>query len=350
MTLAPVHLGISHTPASMPGLSRRCFSRRLAIGVIALGTTLFTSAHAQDPAADTGTQILKWQDGKKACFMLAFDDGAPSQLKYVVPELQKRKITGTFYLVTGNSLYAGLKPKWDEAVKSPYIVAANHTFTHKGVNDATELDQELVKNNEVLYKLHPDRKTPRLLAYGRPGGVPWKVTKEEVEAALTKHHLADRPPFHGPPIHHKSAAETLGAVDTAIAKGEMGHLDFHGVGTDWLVTPLDWFMPLLDKLEAERDKLWITDGASWHKYVTERKAAEIKVIETKPDGIRLTLTSPLDPALYDLPLTLSTKVPADWKGATVTQGAAKSEVSVVAGAVQYSALPGGGEITLKVVR
>lgn len=345
----PVH----HAPLSST-ISPFRLAKLLSTTVAALGLAwAMPQASAQAPAkaaADSGTQILKWQDGKKACFLLAFDDGAPSQLKYVVPELQKRKIVGTFYLVTGNTLYAGLKPKWEEAVKSPYIVPANHTFTHKGVNAASELDAELAKNNEVIYKYHPERKQPRLLAFGKPGGVPWVATKEELQAALDKHHLADRPPFAGPPINYKSAEEVIAAVDKALAKGEMGHLDFHGVGTDWLVTPLDWFMPLLDKLEAEREQLWVTDAASWHKYVKERQATEVKVAESTPMVIRLNLSSALDPALYDLPLTLSTKVPAHWKTCTVTQGATKTDVPVRDGAVQYAALPGGGEITLKLAQ
>ena len=59
---------------------------------------------ASSLAADGDSQVLKWKDGKKACFLLGFDDSAPSQLKNVVPELQKRKIVGTFYLVTGNGV------------------------------------------------------------------------------------------------------------------------------------------------------------------------------------------------------------------------------------------------------
>lgn len=297
--------------------------------------------------ADAETQVLKWKDGKKAAFMLAFDDSAPSQLKNVVPELEKRKIVGNFYLVTGNSLYAALKRRWEDAAKSPYVFVANHTFTHKGVNNAAELDPELAKCNEVLYKLKPERKQPFLVGFGRPGGVPWKVTPEEQKAALAKHHLCDRPPFFGPPIHYKSSAETVAAVDSAIAKGEMGHLDFHGVGEDWLVTPVDWFTALLDKLEAVRDQLWITDVVSWHQYVTERGSAEIKNVKSDAGSISLELTCKADPVLYDLPLTLSTKVPADWKMCTVTQDANSIATTVRNGAVQYDALPSGGVITLK---
>ena len=314
-----------------------------------LGGFATRDSNAAEPAASAGagTQVLKWKDGKKAAFMLGFDDSAASQLKNVVPELEKRKIVGTFYLVTGNSLYAKLKTQWEEAAKSPYVEVANHTFTHKGVNNADELEPELAKGNDVIWKLHPERKQPRLVGFGKPGGVPWKVTPEEQRAALAKHHLCDRPPFAGPPINYKSAAETVAAVDKAIQKGEMVQLVFHGVGGDWLVTPVDWFTALLDKLESVRDEVWITDVVSWHQYVTERGSAEIKGLKSDKDSISLELSCKADPALYDLPLTLATKVPSDWKSCTMTQGAKSSTVAVRDGAVQYSALPGGGTIVLK---
>lgn len=300
--------------------------------------------------ADSGTQILKWKDGKKACVMLGFDDSCASQLKNVVPELEKRKIVGNFYLVTGHSLWANTKAKWEEAAKSPYVVVANHTFTHKGVENAEQLEPELAKCNEVLYALHPERKQPYLLGWGRPGGVPWKVTKEEQEAALAKHNLVDRPPFGGPPINYKSAEETVGAVDKAIAKGDMVQLVMHGVGGDWLVTPVEWFTALLDKLEATRDEVWVADVVSWHQYVKERASTEIKVLQSDKGGIRLNVTSNLDPVLYNLPLTLSTKVPADWKNCTVTQGTNKVNAAVQSGAVQYAAVPGAGQIQIQVAK
>jgi peptidoglycan/xylan/chitin deacetylase (PgdA/CDA1 family) len=328
----------------MTALPRKTFFSLL--GTLVLGA----AAIGADVAADAGTRVLKWKDGKKAAFLLAFDDGAPSQLKNVIPELEKRKIVGTFYLVTGNTLYAGLKAKWEEAAKSPYVEIANHTFTHKGVKNVEELDGELTKNSEVIYKLRPERKQPRLLGFGKPGGVPWEVTEEEVNASLAKHKLANRPPFQGPPMHFKSAEAVIAAVDRALAKGEMGHLDFHGVGGDWLTTPLEWFIPLLDKLESSREDLWITDVVSWHQYVTERNGAKVKELANGKDGIRVELASSADPKFYDLPLSLETKVPADWTDCVVTQGEAKATVKPKNGVVQYSALPGGGDIAIKPAR
>jgi hypothetical protein len=318
---------------------------QLTLRSLSFATLILASLNAQ--GAEAETRILKWKDGKKAAFMLAFDDSAPSQLKNVVPELEKRKIVGNFYLVTGNSLYAALKRRWEDAAKSPYIAVSNHTFTHKGVNNAMELDPELAKCNEVLYKLKPERKQPFLVGFGRPGGVPWQVTPQEQAEALAKHQLCDRPPFAGPPINYKSAEATIAAVDAAIAKGEMGHLDFHGVGEDWLVTPVEWFTALLDKLESVRGQVWITDVVSWHQYVTERSSAEIKSLKSDQDAISLELSSKADPMLYDLPLTLSTNVPAAWKKCVVTQGSNSTTVAVHDGTVQYDAVPSGGPITLK---
>lgn len=320
---------------------------KFLLPLLACFFSLTVAQGVESPPKIGEPQILKWKDGKRACFLLAFDDSAPSQLKNVVPELERRKIVGTFYLVTGNSLYASLRARWEEAAKSPFVVVANHTFTHKGIENGDGIEAELAQCNEVLYPLKPGEKKPRLIAFGTPGGVPWIISKADFQAALVRHHLVDRPPFAGPPIHYKTAEATLAVVDQALARGEMGHLDFHGVGGDWLVTPVEWFTALLDKLEAERDRLWITDAASWHKYVKERDGTKVTVVEAGKDRIRLALKSELDPALYDEGLSISAKVPSDWKRCQIVQGAGQSTVPAPEGTVLFTALPGGGEVVLQ---
>ncbi len=311
-----------------------------------------TPAPAAQPAADLGgnpgdSVVLKWKNGKRAVFMLEFDDSYPTQIKNVIPELTKREMVGTFYIVAGGGLLKNLKTAWEQAAANPYVVLANHTFTHKGVQNVEELETEVSQAQDAINAYYPGRKNPRLISFGQPGGVPWKVSKEEFKAVLAKHNLINRPHFYGPPFHHKSAAEMIAVVDLALKKGEMGHLDFHGVGGDWHVTPLDWFIALLDKLESERDRLWITDPISWHQYQTERKTAELKTLKSEATEIRLSLSSQADPALYDMPLSLVTRVPADWKACAITQGTVKTRAQAVDGQVRYDAVPGGGEIILQ---
>jgi hypothetical protein len=104
---------------------------------------------------------------------------------------------------------------------------------------------------------------------------------------------------------------------------------------------------MLDKLESSRDQLWITDPISWHKYLTERKGAEIKLLQCDEQQIRLQLSCNADPVLYDLPLALSTRVPPQWKTCVVKQGGVETKAAVINGSVRYAALPDSEEITVK---
>ena len=64
-------------------------------------------------------------------------------------------------------------------------------------------------------------------------------------------------------------------------------------------------------------------------------------------AIRLRLSCTADPALYDLPLTLATRVPAEWKDCEVAQGSTKATVAATNGIVRYAAIPGAAEIVIR---
>lgn len=299
--------------------------------------------------AITGTRVLKWKDGRRAVFMIQFDDSAASQLANVIPELVKRSIPGTFYINPGNGPYKNQQAAWEKAAALPGIELANHTYTHIGGLTVEVFEDEIVKCNEVLDTLYPNRKKPRLISFGRPG-VPkdkWGITDEQIKTVLAKHHMIERPAFAGPPFQYKTIPEMNQLVDLAIKTGEMKTLVFHGVGGDWLVTPLDYFAAVLDKLDANRDQLWITDPLSYHKYLTERSAAVVSEISSTPARIQISLKSDADPAFYDLPLTLATRVPVGWTHASVQQGGSRAIVPAVSGVVRYDALPGAGDIILQ---
>jgi len=316
-----------------------------------LATTLAAGAVSADttsPSAKPGdTAVLKWQDGKQAVFLLAFDDSCQSHIKNVIPALKQHGYVGTFYINPGNGPFKSQQKVWEtELPGNPAVVYGNHTFFHKGATNAAQLESELSGCEAVIYACHPERKTPFLVSFGQPGGVPWTVSKEEVAAALARHHLINRPNFWGAAIHVKTTADMEALVDKAIAKGDMGHLDFHGVGGDWLAATMDFFNAFLDKLDACRDKLWVADHISYHKYLTERTSAAVKVAQADATQIRLQLTSAADPALYDLPLTLETRVPANWTTCTVAQGTAHQQVSATNGVVRYAATPGAEAIVI----
>ena len=170
-----------------------------------------------------------------------------------------------------------------------------------------------------------------------------------MKQALAKHHLVERPSVGGriAGVTQKTGEEILRLADKALEGGGVEQILFHGVGGDWLSLPMPEFLALLDGLDARKDRLWVTDPISAHQYETERAGAEAKALETGGARIRLSLACKADPALYDHPLTLITRVPAGWKQCQVTLGKTKATVAAVQGEIRYDARPGADEIVIQ---
>jgi peptidoglycan/xylan/chitin deacetylase (PgdA/CDA1 family) len=302
------------------------------------------------------TRIATWQDDRTAVFLLMFDDGWPSHFQVAAPELHKRGMIATFYINPAKGEYAKFPKEW-EKVRALGMVMANHTLTHQGATSPEAGVKEIEDCQKALQTLQP-QPWPRLISFGMPGVKEWKLPPADHQAALARNHLIDRPTFndHGAVYHLKTTAQMVALADKAIAAKGMEYLVIHGVERivpDWKYQDFwalkqDVFLPLLDALKerADRGDLWITDHISWHKYQAERKAASVTVLANDARLIRLELTATTDPALYDLPLTLVTRVPAAWRQATVKQAASISTVPVADGCVRFRALPGGGPIEL----
>ena len=324
----------------------------LRAGTLALLAVLAPpAARAEAPDRPGATRIATWKDDKTAVFLLMFDDSVNSHITNVVPELKKRGMVGTFYINPGAGWYKAKADVWEKEIPATGMVYGNHTMTHAGAKDAAQLETELAGCDAAIAKAFPALKTPRLVSFGRPGvkKEQWLVTDEEVKQALARRHLVERPDIGGriAGVTQKTGEEILRLADKAIGGGGVESILFHGVGGDWLSLPLPEFLALLDGLEARKDRLWVTDPISAHQYETERAGAEVKALEAGGAKIRLALSCKADPAFYDLPLTLATRVPAAWKQCQVTQGKTKTTVPAVQGEVRYDARPGAEEITIQ---
>jgi hypothetical protein len=107
------------------------------------------------------------------------------------------------------------------------------------------------------------------------------------------------------------------------------------------------YIGLLDKLVAVQDKLWIAGHIAVYSYQMEREGAAVKVEQAGSTGIKLTLTTSADPALFSAPLTLVTHVPSEWKRCRVLQGDTTVTVPVTDGVARYEAKPDGSAISLR---
>lgn len=339
--------------------SRRSFLGHLTTLTIA-SAALMVPVWAETAAKTGDTRIARWKNDATAAFLLMFDDSWPSHFQVAAPALVERGMTATFYLNPGKGEYQKFAKEWEENLWRQGMVYGNHTMTHKGVKDADSAEYEIGECARVIRKMVPG-KANRLISYGQPGVAAdaWKITEQEMEQLLKKHHLISRPTFvgHGAVYHVKTTEEMLAFADRAIATKGMEYLVIHGVER---IKP-DWgyqdFWPLkqeilfgvLDGLKARRDRgdLWITDHISQHQYETERNRSQVQTTEVTARKISVKLTCDADPALYDQPLTLLTSVPANWKQAKVSQGDQATVVTVKDGLVRYDAQPQAGVITIE---
>lgn len=320
--------------------------------VVMLFIATVISSAARCGAADEqvgATRVATWKDDKRAAFILMFDDSCQTHVKNVIPELVKRKMVGTFYLNPGGGPYAAQKNDWEVLIPKLGMEYANHTFTHKGAKDAADLEDELVKCDDAIARTNGGKRPP-LISFGIPGvkqGA-WAVTDQELKDALAKNHLILRPDINGrfAFIHLKTADALFDIAQKAIAAGKADCVAFHGVGGDWLTTDMPMFLGFLDKLETVRDQLWIAGHIAVHTYQTERESAKAAVGQVGAKGIHVTLTTAADPVYYSAPLTLVTRVPAEWKHCTVTQGSSTASETPSGGFVHYDAKPDGTPIIL----
>ena len=279
------------------------------------------SAHEPD------LRIARWKNGARAAVSLYYDDGTDSAFDLVVPSLVRRRLTGTFYLCCG--WYKGPDdPKlarWGAlARRHPGIVVlGEHTWGHGGGTSAEGLADAIARNGALLREMSglPPR---ALLSFGRPGGCPWTLSREEEAEVLAAHGEFLRHDFGpensgGPANFHREVAmhafaDAAAILDRAERDGGWEALLFHGVGGDWIAFPAAEHERLLAEIDLRRaeGRLWCGAAIAVHKYAAERDGARREPVAA-PDGAlaAAALSVATDPALFDEPLTLEAAAPLD---------------------------------------
>jgi peptidoglycan/xylan/chitin deacetylase (PgdA/CDA1 family) len=104
-------------------------------------------------------------------------------------------------------------------------------------------------------------------------------------------------------------------------------LVFHGVdGIGYEALPHELLREYFEYIKKHQDKLWISTFGDVTKYMRERMNA-IEITHQKENKIIVDLNHALDKSMYDLPLTLRTYIPADWKKVWIKQGNKTQEIT-----------------------
>ncbi|MGI5869834.1 MAG: polysaccharide deacetylase family protein [Kiritimatiellia bacterium] len=317
-----------------------------------LAVATAAAAFAQE-AQEGSTKIARWKGNAKGATLLYYDDGTTSSLKFAVPALNEHGVDGTFFLVPGSLEKDPQKfDAWIDAAKSPNIHVGNHTWSHKGAKSLEEMESEIAKADEVLRKRLSYPKD-KLMAFAHPGGVPWDFTQEQQSEVGAKYALLSRlrgpRDIAGPSSNIKNAQDAIAMLDLAEKTGDLTTILFHGVGGDWFNFPPADHETLVREIakRKEEGRIWAPSAIDALKYVAERDGASITdaysgrsvahATAGKTFAFNLNVTT--DSTRYDVPLTLVTQVPADWKSATVRQWQNTFKVPVNQGALTYDVKP-----------
>jgi len=200
-----------------------------------------------------------------------------------------------------------------------------------------------------------------LHAYASGGGVTWTgLTREqrlEIDNSFLMinryHYDTSEPHWHSDRLPRSkggntSASSLISFFDGAVSEGKWEAILFHGVGGGWISIDLDQFITFVDYLETKNNTVWIGPWINVYKYDMERFSAQVQVLQSTNDTIKLRLSSDIaasgfithDVNLYNEPLTLITQVP--WSSVTVTQGSSSKTYTTSNGEVMYEALPNVG--------
>ncbi|MCC7043101.1 MAG: polysaccharide deacetylase family protein [Acidobacteria bacterium] len=148
-----------------------------------------------------------------------------------------------------------------------------------------------------------------------------------------------------------TSAQMQSWIDTTRASGRTWLvIVIHGVeGIGWEPVTRAGLSTFFDALVASQDDLWVATFQDVTKYLRERMSATVTSSESK-GTIQVTLTHALDRSLYDLPLTLRTRVPGTWTRVRIEQGKSVTTTLVthgVDGAIAtYQAAPNGAPVLL----
>jgi peptidoglycan/xylan/chitin deacetylase (PgdA/CDA1 family) len=207
------------------------------LGLVLLLPALLT------PQAES-LKVAPW-NGFKGAVSFTFDDGDPSHLSVAIPELDKRKLRGTFFLIVKSMGGAG---PWKAAAATGHEIAS-HSATH--TNPAQfKPDQEEAEIAGAARTLEQ--------TFGHPivsFAYPFSAITPSLKAKVEKTHLIARggagnviPVDPEPDWMNLVSQVTLtdtkvdvykGWIDEALAKGAWSIFMIHGLeGTQWGYSPI----------------------------------------------------------------------------------------------------------------
>jgi hypothetical protein len=300
-------------------------------------------------------EVTRFRGGKPAAFTMQFDDSMESQAAIAVPQMNARGLVGTFYINPDTARYRATRGTWEVICPQSGHELANHTMRHEGARDYAEAEHEIGECARLIWRLYPG--VSKLRPFARGGATTWSVSDEQIKGLVRKWFLFRRDGGTAIVDEYGTGQDPSVFARQAVEKGEWAPVHFHGIGGQWLSTCEAGFLKLLDYLAENRDKLWIATAGAARKYRVEREAlSRVLLTDATPQGFAVTIECDEGKAdtygapfaeVYDEPLTVRARVPAEWRRLRAKQGEAATACDVAGAgrrrAAVFDVLPNRGK-------
>jgi len=253
---------------------------------------LFTAVAAQ-------AAPFAWPQGQQAAVSLGYDDGLDSHLDHVIPALNRRGLTASFYVPINGPTIPGRMNEWRAAAAAGHELG-NHSLFHacssKGpgrewvqphrdleTTQPAQVQEQVVAANTWLQALDGQTRrtfTPPCLDSQASGQDYWAALRPHFVAfranwaALVTDPLAQDPytvPVYG--VEGWTAEQLIALVEEAAARQALVAVVFHGVGAEHLSVTRQAHDALLDHLAKHKDRFWTDSFVHVMGYVRQRQAA-----------------------------------------------------------------------------
>jgi peptidoglycan/xylan/chitin deacetylase (PgdA/CDA1 family) len=226
---------------------------------------------------------IKWPGNKKAVIVLTYDDAIKSQLEIAIPQLNKHKLKGTFFLdgrISENEVAA-----WKSASDKGHELAnhslyhpcsekayKNHPRLYSENYDVVSMLSEIRMMNKILFMI--DGKRDRTYAYPctetSVGGRDYADTLSAVKlfkyariggnqnSIITDTKNLDylRIPSFGV-AQGETGASLIEYAEKVTRAGGVGVLMFHGVGGDYITVSAEEHEKFLQYLTTHQKDIWV---------------------------------------------------------------------------------------------
>jgi len=333
---------------------------------------------------DTLDYILSsWFGFHKAACSLTFDDGTVDQYVIAFPELEKRDLKATFFLITKyrrRGYWCDFQEKrtlfsWDQARElslSGHEIGS-HGKTHKDLTKKrSHIKRELRDSFIKIKKEIPLQKNMTFAwAYWRSNDKCLSVAKNYYISARSGTGIPEKYLERNGGIPHSTLNDFFEINSLAIRNGDSDRswqnlcnrvfseegwfiVGFHGI-TDgkiakeclgWEAIPVFRFNYILDYIEDKG--FWVAPFGTVTRYIQERNSAVLSFKYSSHHSYILSLEDGLDDTIYNLPLSMKVKLPDKWNSVEIFQNGRILDHHISESSYAFfNVLPDGSNIIIK---